>query len=68
MPVGDPPGVSVAALESFLRSACPGPLNGPLRVQLLSGGRSNLTYLLTDGHGGWVLRRPPLGHTHTTCT
>jgi aminoglycoside phosphotransferase (APT) family kinase protein len=34
---------------------------GPLRAELLAGGRSNLTYLITDGSSRWVLRRPPLG-------
>jgi aminoglycoside phosphotransferase (APT) family kinase protein len=62
----DPPGVTVAALESFLREAVPGLLEGPLQVELLSGGRSNLTYLLTDGRNRWVLRRPPLGHVLAT--
>ncbi len=61
-----PPGVVIAALESFLRTECPGMVNGPLRVELLSGGRSNLTYLLTDGRERWVLRRPPLGHVLAT--
>jgi aminoglycoside phosphotransferase (APT) family kinase protein len=27
----------------------------------MQGGRSNLTYKLTDGRHAWVLRRPPLG-------
>lgn len=62
----DPPGVQVRALETFLRTAAPGVLNGPLKVELLSGGRSNLTYLLTDGSQRWVLRRPPLGHVLVT--
>lgn len=61
-----PPGVSVPALEAFLRTAVPGLFTPPLRVELLSGGRSNLTYLLTDGAGRWVLRRPPLGHVLAT--
>jgi aminoglycoside phosphotransferase (APT) family kinase protein len=39
---------------------------GPLRASLLSGGRSNLTYALTDGTTEWVLRRPPLGHVLAT--
>ena len=39
---------------------------GPLRASLLSGGRSNLTYTLTDGTTEWVLRRPPLGHVLAT--
>jgi aminoglycoside phosphotransferase (APT) family kinase protein len=41
-------------------------VNGPLQVELLSGGRSNLTYALTDGCDRWVLRRPPLGHVLAT--
>ncbi|WP_084022556.1 phosphotransferase family protein [Amycolatopsis thermoflava] len=39
---------------------------GPLRADLLSGGRSNLTFVLTDGASEWVLRRPPLGHVLAT--
>ena len=34
---------------------------GPLRAELIAGGRSNLTYLVTDESSRWVLRRPPLG-------
>lgn len=35
----------------------------PLDINLVSGGRSNLTYTLTDPSGRrWVLRRPPTGH------
>ena len=30
------------------------------------GGKSNLTYRLTDGSRSWVLRRPPLGHVLAT--
>jgi aminoglycoside phosphotransferase (APT) family kinase protein len=62
----DPPGVSVPDLDEFLRRTLPGLLRGPLSVGLLSGGRSNLTYLLSDGSGRWVLRRPPLGHVLAT--
>jgi aminoglycoside phosphotransferase (APT) family kinase protein len=36
-------------------------LDGPLRAELVSGGRSNLTYLVTDGAHDWVVRRPPMG-------
>jgi aminoglycoside phosphotransferase (APT) family kinase protein len=39
---------------------------GPLHASLLAGGRSNLTYALTDGTRRWVLRRPPLGHVLAT--
>lgn len=38
-------------------------VRAPLRADLLAGGRSNISYRLTDGEGrSWVLRRPPLGH------
>ena len=38
----------------------------PLRAELIQGGKSNLTYRLTDGSHNWVLRRPPLGHVLAT--
>ena len=39
----------------------------PLAFDLLAGGRSNLTYSVTDRTGArWVLRRPPLGHVLAT--
>ncbi|MFD7657144.1 phosphotransferase family protein [Actinosynnema sp. NPDC059797] len=39
---------------------------GPLTGELIPGGRSNLTYRVTDGEHRWVLRRPPLGHVLAT--
>jgi len=37
--------------------------SAPLQATLLAGGRSNISYKLTDASGSsWVLRRPPLGH------
>ncbi|MBS1847699.1 MAG: phosphotransferase family protein [Actinobacteria bacterium] len=42
-------------------------MEGPLEFSLISGGRSNLTFDVTDAAGGhWVLRRPPLGHVLAT--
>ncbi|UBU11704.1 phosphotransferase family protein [Nonomuraea gerenzanensis] len=38
----------------------------PLSVSLISGGRSNLTYLVEAGERRLVLRRPPLGHVLPT--
>lgn len=32
---------------------------GPLTGELISGGRSNLTFAVTDGAQRWVVRRPP---------
>ncbi|GAA3386742.1 phosphotransferase family protein [Cryptosporangium minutisporangium] len=60
------PGVEIESLEAFLRAELPGLLSGPLRAELVAGGRSNLTYLVSDGVGRWVLRRPPLGHVLET--
>jgi aminoglycoside phosphotransferase (APT) family kinase protein len=34
-------------------------LDAPLRGQLITGGRSNVTFALTDGIGRWVLRTAP---------
>jgi aminoglycoside phosphotransferase (APT) family kinase protein len=39
----------------------------PLTFSLIAGGRSNLTYRVTDRAGhAWVLRRPPLGQVLAT--
>jgi aminoglycoside phosphotransferase (APT) family kinase protein len=37
-----------------------------LALALIVGGRSNLTYAVTDGVAHGVLRRPPLGHVLAT--
>jgi aminoglycoside phosphotransferase (APT) family kinase protein len=55
---------TLAALRDLLAGAVPDV--GDLHASLLSGGRSNLTYALTDGTRRWVLRRPPLGHVLDT--
>lgn len=62
----DLPGLDLARLRSHLDRELPGLVRGPLRAELIEGGRSNLTYVLTDGHSRWVLRRPPLGHVLAT--
>ncbi|AXK32459.1 phosphotransferase family protein [Streptomyces armeniacus] len=55
----DPVGVDLDRLTPYLDGAVG--LAGPLRASLITGGRSNLTYRLTDGRSDWVLRRPPVG-------
>ncbi|MQS10924.1 phosphotransferase family protein [Streptomyces kaniharaensis] len=62
----DPPGLDLARLRAHLDRELPGAVQGPLRADLIEGGRSNLTYVLTDGAARWVLRRPPLGHVLAT--
>jgi aminoglycoside phosphotransferase (APT) family kinase protein len=64
-PVGALPGLDLGALARHL-AATGVPTAGRLRGSLLAGGRSNLTYLVTDGAHRWVLRRPPLGHVLAT--
>ncbi|MER5864984.1 phosphotransferase family protein [Kitasatospora sp. NPDC002040] len=61
-----PPGLDPARLRVHLDAALPGLVGGPLRAELIEGGRSNLTYRVTDGARTWVLRRPPLGHVLAT--
>ncbi|MFE1955672.1 phosphotransferase family protein [Streptomyces sp. NPDC059524] len=53
-------GLDLGALKRFFAESVPG-FRGELHAELVQGGRSNLTYRLTDGRSGWVLRRPPLG-------
>ncbi|MCE6997548.1 phosphotransferase family protein [Saccharothrix sp. S26] len=53
------PGLDLDRLAAHLGS-------GPLTGELIPGGRSNLTYRVTDGEQRWVLRRPPLGHVLAT--
>lgn len=63
---GAPPGLDPDALRRYLDRTRPGIVTGPLSARLLTGGRSNLTYLVSDGSQEWVLRRPPLGHVLAT--
>src|SRR3954452_11016250 len=42
-------------------------LEPPFDVELIAGGRSNLTFRVTDANGrAFVLRRPPTGHVLAT--
>jgi aminoglycoside phosphotransferase (APT) family kinase protein len=53
-----PADVDLAALERYLVARGIRPA-GPLSAELIAGGRSNLTYAVSDGASRWVLRRPP---------
>jgi aminoglycoside phosphotransferase (APT) family kinase protein len=61
-------GLDLAALTEWIEQTRPAALSptGPLRAEPITGGRSNLTYRITDGTRIWVLRRPPLGHVLPT--
>ncbi|AEW93266.1 MULTISPECIES: phosphotransferase family protein [Streptomycetaceae] len=63
---GDPPGLDLVRLRAHLDAERPGLVAGELTARLIEGGRSNLTYAVTDGTARWVVRRPPLGHVLAT--
>src|ERR1700709_2665608 len=60
------PGVDLDALAGWLDEARPGLRTGPLSGAVIAGGKSNLTYRITDGSSTWALRRPPLAHVLPT--
>ena len=61
----DPPGLDLDALRRYLEPIVGG-LAGPLRAEVIPGGRSNLTYTVGDGRRALVVRRPPLAHVLPT--
>jgi aminoglycoside phosphotransferase (APT) family kinase protein len=60
------PGLSLPALATWLDAEHPGVRSGELQAQVIAGGKSNLTYRVSDGTAMWALRRPPLGHVLET--
>ncbi|HUI27785.1 MAG TPA: phosphotransferase family protein [Candidatus Kryptonia bacterium] len=63
--MGEIAGIHHDNVSRFFREHVPGG-DCPLTFSLISGGRSNLTYLVRGGRREWVLRRPPLGHVLPT--
>ncbi|WP_127503811.1 phosphotransferase family protein [Actinoplanes solisilvae] len=51
--------LDVRGVRAFLEASGV-PVSGPLTSSLVSGGRSNLTYAVTDGTHRWIVRRPPV--------
>jgi aminoglycoside phosphotransferase (APT) family kinase protein len=61
-----PEGIDVAPVTAWLDAHAPA-VTPPLAFDLIAGGRSNLTYRVSDQAGRrWVLRRPPLGQVLAT--
>jgi aminoglycoside phosphotransferase (APT) family kinase protein len=59
-------GIDLEAVSAWLSQHVDG-LSPPYTFELIAGGRSNLTYRVTDDSGrAVVLRRPPLGHVLAT--
>jgi aminoglycoside phosphotransferase (APT) family kinase protein len=59
-------GLDLDRLRDLLDRKRPGLVAGALRAERIEGGRSNLTYRVSDGASQWVVRRPPLGHVLAT--
>jgi len=60
--MADVEGIAAEPVSRWFRDHVDG-VAPPLSFELVAGGRSNLTYCVTDVDGSsWVLRRPPLGH------
>ncbi len=56
-----PEGIDAAQVERWFADNVDG-VEPPLAFERISGGRSNLTFSVSDAAGGrWALRRPPLG-------
>ncbi|MGB0102460.1 MAG: phosphotransferase family protein [Nocardioides sp.] len=60
------PGLDLATFRAWYDGRRPGEIAGDLRASVIAGGRSNLTYEVTDGTSWWIVRRPPLGHVQAT--
>ncbi len=59
-------GIDVPKVTAWFEKHIDG-AHGPLDFDLIAGGRSNLTFRVTDAGGQrYVLRRPPLGHVLAT--
>ncbi|MGA8846026.1 MAG: phosphotransferase family protein [Nocardioides sp.] len=60
------PGLDLDAFHRWYDGVRPGEIVGDLVGSLIAGGKSNLTYEVTDGTSSWIVRRPPLGHVQAT--
>ena len=60
------PGLDLTSFRRWYDGQRPGEIRGDLSAELIAGGKSNLTYTLTDGASSWIVRRPPLGHVQAT--
>ena len=58
--------IDIERVTAWLVAHTP-PVEPPLSFELVTGGRSNLTFLVTDSVGRrLVLRRPPISHVLAT--
>jgi aminoglycoside phosphotransferase (APT) family kinase protein len=59
------PGLTLSHLGPWFAANVAG-AGSDLSAELIAGGKSNLTYLITEDTSSWILRRPPLGHVLAT--
>jgi aminoglycoside phosphotransferase (APT) family kinase protein len=59
------PGLDLDRLDGWFDATLPD-LGRPTLIEVLAGGKSNLTYRVETATGAVVLRRPPLGHVLAT--
>lgn len=61
----DLPGLDLDRLGAWLSSTMPG-AGAAVSATLIAGGKSNLTYRVTEGDSSWIVRRPPVGELLAT--
>lgn len=61
LPGSEQGGADLAALSRVLGDWLGQPVTGELTMRLITGGRSNPTYVISAGDRSWILRRPPYG-------
>lgn len=59
-------GLDLDVYRTWYDGQRPGEIAGDLSARVIAGGKSNLTYEVTDGSSWWIVRRPPLGHVQAT--
>lgn len=59
-------GLDLDAFGQWIETERPGLLPGTLEASLITGGKSNLTYIVNNAERKLVVRRPPLGHVLAT--
>ncbi|QFG21634.1 phosphotransferase family protein [Actinomadura sp. WMMB 499] len=65
-PAGPVPGLDLERFSAWYERHCPGDLGSAVTARMVSGGKSNLTYAVSDGATTRIVRRPPLGHVQAT--
>ena len=60
------PGLDLAAFGAWFAEHADVAPDASWQGSLVAGGKSNLTYAVSDGTRSWIVRRPPLGHVQAT--